>query len=56
LVLCSGDGDFTKLLKYVKGKYKKTTIMTHKDRLNGELRKTANRAIFFEHIRKDVEK
>jgi len=47
LVLCSGDGDFTKLLRYVKGKYKKATIMAHKERLNRELRRTANRVIYF---------
>lgn len=56
LVLCSGDGDFIKLLKYLKGKYKKMTIVTHKDRLNQELRKTANRVIYLEDIRTDLEK
>ena len=55
LVLCSGDGDFTKLIKYVKGKYKKTTLIVHKDRLNWELKETANRVIFFEDIRRAVE-
>ena len=56
LVLCSGDGDFTKLLRYVKAKYKKATIMAHKERLNRELRKTANRVIYFEDIRIVLEK
>ncbi len=56
LVLCSGDGDFEKLLKYVKGKFKKTTIITHKDRLNRELRKTANRIIYLEDIKTDIQK
>jgi uncharacterized LabA/DUF88 family protein len=54
LVLCSGDGDFTKLLKYTKGKYKKTVIITHKDRLNSELKKTANRVIFLENVKKEI--
>ncbi len=54
LVLCSGDGDFIKLLKYVKGKHKKTTIMTHKDRLNNDLKKTANRVIYLEEIQSDI--
>jgi uncharacterized LabA/DUF88 family protein len=56
LILCSGDGDFTKLLKYVKGKYKKTTLIVHKDRLNWDLEKTANRVIFVESLRRDVQK
>ncbi len=56
LVLCSGDGDFTKLLKYAKGKYKITTIIAHKNRLNEELAVTANRTITFQEIKKHVEK
>ena len=56
LILCSGDGDFTKLLKYIKGKYKKATIIAHKDRLNWQLLKTANKVIFFEDMRKGLEK
>ena len=56
LVLCSGDGDFVKLLKYVKGKYKKAVVMAHKDRLHWQVEEAANRVIFFEDIRKDIEK
>ena len=56
LVLCSGDGDFVKLLKYVKGKYKKAIVMAHKDRLHWQVQEAANRVIFFEDIRKDIEK
>ena len=56
LVLCSGDGDFIKLLKYVKGKYKKTTIIAHKHRLNSELEETANRTIYIETLRAELEK
>jgi len=56
LVLCSGDGDFVKLIKYLKGKYKKTTIVAHKDRLNSNLAVAANRKIFFREIRSLVEK
>jgi len=55
LVLCSGDGDFTKLLKYIKGKYKKATVIAHKDRLNFQLKEAANRIIFIEDIKKEVE-
>ena len=56
LVLCSGDGDFVKLLKYVKGKHRKSTIIVHKDRLNWGLKATANRVIFLENIKNEVEK
>lgn len=56
LVLCSGDGDFAKLLKYVKGKHKKATLIAHKDRLNWQLEETANRVIFLEDIRQEIEK
>jgi uncharacterized LabA/DUF88 family protein len=56
LVLCSGDGDFTKLLKYVKGKYKKTTIIVHKDRLNWGLEESANRVIFLEDLKQYISK
>jgi len=56
LVLCSGDGDFIKLVKYIKGKHKKMTIMAHKDRLNSNLAIGANRIIFFRDIKSFVEK
>ena len=56
LVLCSGDGDFVKLLKYVKGKFKKTTVIGHKDRQNWELERTANRSISLESIKEEVGK
>lgn len=45
-ILCSGDGDFVKLLKYMKGQYKKTIIVSSSDRLNENLKKTANKCIF----------
>ncbi|MBL7081392.1 MAG: NYN domain-containing protein [Candidatus Omnitrophica bacterium] len=54
LVLCSGDGDFEKLLRYVKGKFKKATLIAHKDRLNQNLFATANRIIFFDKIKEKV--
>ena len=54
-VLCSGDGDFVKLLKYLKGKFKKTTVIAHKDRIHWKLEETANRVIFFTEIRKIIE-
>lgn len=51
LVLCSGDGDFTKLAKYLKGKYRKVTLIAHKDRLNSNLSFAVNRKIFFRDIK-----
>ncbi len=56
LVLCSGDGDFVKLLKYAKGKFKKATVITHKDRTNWKVAQTANRVIYLESIRSEIEK
>lgn len=56
LVLCSGDGDFTKLLKYLKNKYKKATIIAHKDRLNWSLEKATNRVIYIEDLKLYIEK
>lgn len=56
LVLCSGDGDFVKLLKYVKGKFKKTTVIAHRDRTNWKVAETANRIIYLETIRSEIEK
>ncbi len=55
LILCSGDGDFVKLIKYVKGKYKKTLVIGHKDRFNWELEKAANRTIFLEDVQDKIE-
>lgn len=56
LVLCSGDGDFEKLLRYVKGKHKKATIIAHKYRLNQNLSEAANRCIYLSEIKDKVEK
>ncbi len=56
MVLCSGDGDFVKLVRYVKGKYKKTLVIGNKDRFNWELEKAANKTIFLEDIRDKIEK
>ena len=56
LILCSGDGDFEKLVKYIKNKNKKVTVICYKDRLNRGLANSANRAIYYKTIRKEVEK
>ena len=44
-ILCSGDGDFVKLAKYLKGKYKYTVVIAPKDRISHSLRKAANKLI-----------
>lgn len=54
-ILCSGDGDFVKLLKYLKGHKKKTVIVAPKKRLSGTLAKTANRVIFLDDLRTEIE-
>ena len=38
----SGDGDFTKLIKYLKGKYKQTIVICAKKRTSSSLEKAAN--------------
>ncbi len=54
LILCSGDGDFVKLAKYIKGRGNKITVIAHKDRMNGELRQVANEVIFFKDIKDHI--
>jgi len=44
-ILCSGDGDFINLVKYIKGKYRRVTIISPPDRTNDNLRKSANRFV-----------
>ena len=54
-VLCSGDGDFVKLLKYLKAHKKKTVIVAPKERLSWVLAKVSNKIIFLEDIRTQIE-
>jgi uncharacterized LabA/DUF88 family protein len=54
-VLCSGDGDFTKLLKYLKGNGKKTVVIAPSERLSDTLAGAANQVLFLENIRSDVQ-
>jgi len=55
-VLCSGDGDFTKLIKYLKGKHKKVVIMAGKDRLSRGSRNAANQVIHLREVKFDIMK
>ncbi len=54
-ILCSGDGDFTKLVKYVKGRFKKAIVVAPSDRLSGTLENAANQVIYLEDIRDEIE-
>ena len=54
MTLCSGDGDFVKLLKYLKGKWKKTIVIAPSERLSHNLERTANQIIYLEDIRSDI--
>jgi len=55
-ILCSGDGDFLKLLKYLKGKYKRVVIIAGKERLSKDLKKTSHQVIFLKEIKPDIHK
>ncbi len=53
-ILVSGDGDFVKLLKYLKGKHKKVIVVSDKKRLNWQLKNTANQIIYFDFIKDKI--
>ena len=49
-IICSGDGDFVKLIKYLKGKKKKAVVLAAGERLSNKLEDSANQVIYFEDI------
>ena len=49
-VLFRGDGDFVKLVKYLKGRKKKTVVIAPADRLSNDLEKAANQVICLEEL------
>jgi len=53
-VLASGDGDFQKLVKYLKGKRKKTVIIAAEQRLSNNLEKAANSVIYLNDLKNDI--
>ena len=53
-VLFSGDGDFVKLIKYLKGKRKKTVVMPPSERLSDNLERAANQVIYLEELEADI--
>ena len=52
--LVSGDGDFEKLIKYLKGRAKKTIVIAPKDRLSSNLKKAANTVITLNQIKDSI--
>lgn len=55
-ILCSGDGDFTRLLKFIKGKAKKVIVAGFKKSLNSNILEIANEVVFLEAIRHRIER
>jgi uncharacterized LabA/DUF88 family protein len=55
-VLFSGDGDFVKLIKYLKGKRKKTVVIAPSERLSDNLEEAANQVIYLEELEEDIKK
>jgi uncharacterized LabA/DUF88 family protein len=53
-VLFSGDGDFVKLIKYLKGKKKKTVVIAPSDRLSDNLENAANQVIYLEDLENEI--
>lgn len=53
-MLVSGDGDFIPLVKYIKGKYKKVIVISHKHHTNNGLVKAANQTIFLRTIKQHI--
>lgn len=53
-VLLSGDGDFVKLIKYLKGKKKKTVVIAPSDRFSDNLEKAANQVIYLEDLKAGI--
>jgi uncharacterized LabA/DUF88 family protein len=53
-VLLSGDGDFVKLIKYLKGKRKKTVVIAPSDRFSDNLEKAANQIIYLESLEEEI--
>ena len=50
VVLVSGDGDFIKLIKYLKGRKKKTVVMAPSERLSWNLERAANQVIYLDDL------
>jgi len=53
-VLASGDGDFVRLVRYLKGQRKKTIVIAPSERLSWNLEKAANQVIYLEDLKKFI--
>ena len=53
-ILVSGDGDFEKLVKYLKSKKKRTIVIAPKNRLSQNLNKAANVVINLKNIKDSI--
>ena len=55
-ILCSGDGDFVKLVRYLKGKHKTVIVIAGKDRLSSLLKKAGHQFIYLKDMKPDIMK
>jgi uncharacterized LabA/DUF88 family protein len=55
-IVGSGDGDFIKLAKYLKGKHKIVLIMAGRDRVSDELLKAAHQVIYLRNLKSKIVK
>ena len=55
IILCSGDGDFARLIRYLKNKGKITTVISIKERTSSVLAKAANHLIYLNSLREKIE-
>ncbi len=54
-ILCTGDGDFLRVAKYIKGQNKKVIVVGIKKQTNNNLKDTAHEVIFLDDIREKIE-
>lgn len=55
IILCSGDGDFSRLIRYLKYKGKKAIVIALKDRISWVLKKAAHSIIHLNALRTQIE-
>lgn len=55
IFLCTGDGDFAKLIKYLKGKHKKVYLVSMRDRCSSFLKEAKpHEIIWIEKLKSDI--
>ena len=54
-ILCTGDGDFLKVAKYIKGKNKEVVIVGIRKHTNDNLKAVAHKVIFLDDIKQQIE-